>query len=295
MDEKETEKYKKAGEIAVKVKEFARNLIKPGMPILEIAQKIEAELYRLGGKPAFPVNLSIDDVAAHFHPTLEDESKAEGLLKIDFGVHIDGFIADTAFSMDLTEDNRHKELIEAAQSALDSAIEKMSDNPSLHEIGSEIQKVIEDKGFSPIVNLSGHSISQYNIHAGVTIPNYGSGNDAKLDDGTYAVEPFATTGEGKIYEGAPGNIYSLQEAKNVRGKTAREILDYILDEKKNLPFSLREMQEKFGSMTRLAIKELENQGIIHSYAQLVEKTHKPVSQAEHTFIKKGNAITVTTK
>jgi len=193
MDDKEIEKYKKAGEIAVKVKEFAKNLIKPGMPLLEIAQKIEAEVYRLGGKPAFPVNLSIDDVAAHFHPTLENESKAEGLLKIDFGIHIDGFIADTAFSMDLTEDNRYKELIEAAQSALDSAIEKVSDDPSLHEIGSEIQKVIEEKGFSPIVNLSGHSLDQYNVHAGVTIPNYGNGNEVKLDDGAYAIEPFPLT------------------------------------------------------------------------------------------------------
>ena len=295
MKNEEIEKYKKAGEIAVKVKEFAKNLIKKEMPLLEIAQKIEAEVYRLGGKPAFPVNLSIDSVAAHYHPTLEDDSKAEGLLKVDFGVHVDGFIADTAFSLDLTDDNRHKELIEASQAALDNAIRLLIDNPSLNDIGKAIQSAIEEKGFSPIVNLSGHSIDRYNVHAGITIPNYGNGNNTKLDDGCYAIEPFATSGEGKIFEGQPGNIFSLQGAKNVRSEIARKILDYIIDEKKSLPFSLREMQEKFGPMARLAIKELERQGIIHGYAQLIEKTHKPVSQAENTIIKKDNEIIVTTK
>jgi methionyl aminopeptidase len=295
MNEEDLDKYMKAGKIAVDVKTFAKDLIKPGIPLLEIAQKIEKKIYELGGKPAFPVNLSIDDVAAHYHPTLEDDKLAYGLLKVDFGVHVDGFIADTAFSLDLSEDGKYKDLIEAAQLALDSAIKMVSENASLNDVGEAIQKAITEKGFSPIVNLSGHSISRWEVHAGITIPNYGNGNDSKLEDGIYAIEPFATTGEGKIYEGPPGNIYSLMDLKNVRSPTARKILDYLIEEKKKLPFSLRELQEKFGGMARLAIKELENQGVIRGYDQLIEKSHKPVSQAEHTIIKKGNEIIVTTK
>jgi methionyl aminopeptidase len=295
MEEKDIEKYKKAGEISVKVKAFARALIKPEMPLLEIAQKIEKKIYELGGKPAFPVNLSIDDIAAHFHPTLETKEKAEGLLKVDFGVHVDGFIADTAFSLDLTEDGKFKDLIESAEFALENSIKILSKNPTLHEIGLEIKRSIEEKGFSPIVNLSGHSIKRWEIHAGITIPNYGNGNNNKLEDGCYAIEPFSTSGEGKIYEGPSGNIFSLQDLKNVRSPMARKILDYIIEEKKKLPFSLRELQEKFGNMARIAIRELENQGIVHNYNQLIEKSHNQVAQAEHTIIKQGDKIIVTTK
>ena len=153
MQKQELEDYKKAGEISIKVKEFARELIKPDMLLLEIAQKIEAKIYELGGKPAFPVNLSIDDIAAHYHPKADDETKATGLLKIDLGIHVNGFIADTAFSLDLTKDNQHKELIQASQEALNNALALLPKNPSLSEIGKTIQESIEAKGFSPIINL----------------------------------------------------------------------------------------------------------------------------------------------
>jgi len=295
MNEKEIEKYKKAGEIAVKVKEYARQIIKPDMLLVEIAQKIHKKIEELGAIAGFPVNLSIDDIAAHYHPSLNDETKASGLLKIDLGVSVDGFIADTAFSMDLTPDKQYEELIKASEQALENALNLVKDNPSLSEIGKIIQSTIENNGFSSIVNLSGHSLERYEIHAGLTIPNYENGSENKLDNGAYAIEPFATTGEGKIYEGQPGNIYAIVNPKNTRSPTARKILDYVMEKYQTLPFSLREMQEQFGNMAKLALRELEQQGIVHSFNQLVEKSHKPVSQAEHTFIKKDGEIIVTTR
>jgi methionyl aminopeptidase len=165
----------------------------------------------------------------------------------------------------------------------------------LHEIGSVIQEAIQKKGFSPIINLCGHGLSEYNIHSGITIPNHGNNNQNKIEPGSYAIEPFATTGEGKIYEGSPSNIYMIMNLKNPRSETARKILEYVNEKYKTLPFSLREIQEKFGAMARLGIKELEQNKIIHSYPQLIEVSHKPVSQAEHTFIKtpKGEIIVTT--
>jgi len=296
MQKQEIESYEKAGKIAKELRKFVKDLVKPRMPLLEIAQKVHKEIEKLGAEPAFPVNLSIDDIAAHYHPSIDDETKAEGLLKIDIGIHVNGFIADTALSIDLTKDKKHTDLIKASEQAVENALKLQDKNPTLHEIGEEIQKTIEDKGFSPIINLSGHSLDKYTIHAGITIPNYGNNNNNKLKPGAYAIEPFATTGEGKIYEGPPGNIYAIVNPKNTRSPTARKILDYAMKKYQTLPFSLREIQEKFGPMTRLAIKELENQNIIHSYSQLIEKSHQPVSQAEHTFIKdKNNKIIVTTK
>ncbi len=290
--------YKKAGEISVKVTDYAKNLIKPGMLLLDIARKIENEIIKLGGGVAFPVNLSIDDIAAHYHPTIEDETRASGLLKVDLGVHVNGFIADTSFSLDLTEDKKYKKLIEASQEAVDSALKILEKNPecTLDEIGKTIQETIEKKGFSPIVNLSGHSLEAYTIHAGITIPNYSNHNNNRLESGAYAIEPFATTGEGKVVDGPSSNIFAIENFKNPRGPTARKILEYVSEKYKTLPFSLREMQEKFGPMARLAMKELEQSGIVHNFPQLVEISHKPVSQAEHSFVKTPDGrIIVTTR
>ncbi|MBD3252863.1 type II methionyl aminopeptidase [Candidatus Pacearchaeota archaeon] len=295
MDRQEIENYKKAGDIAKKTREYIREITKPGILLVELAKKIENKITELGGSIAFPVNLSIDDIAAHYHPTLEDNTKASGLLKIDFGVHIDGFIADTAMTIDLTEDKRHKELIEASEEALKNALKIIEKNPTLNEIGREIQETIEKKEFSPIINLSGHSLAQHTIHAGITIPNYSNGNQNKLNSGAYAIEPFATSGEGKIYEGPSGNIFSIVNLKNTRNSTARKLLEYAYGKYKTLPFSLREMQEKFGNFAKLALRELEQAGIVHNYPQLIEKSHKPVSQAEHTFIKTSEEIIITTK
>jgi len=106
---------------------------------------------------------------------------------------------------------------------------------------------------------------------------------------------LSTTGVGKIYEGASSNIYVLTNPRNTRNPTARKILDYVINKYKTLPFSLREMQEKFGLMARLALRQLEQEGIVHNFPQLIEKSHKPVSQAEHTVIFKNNKVEVTTR
>jgi len=294
MEKQELQDYKQAGEIAKQVTAYAKELIKPDMTLLEIAQKIHKKIQELGAEQAFPVNLSINEIAAHYHPTLEDETKAQGLLKVDMGIHINGFIADTAFSIDLTPDNQYKELIKASEQALDNALILLNKNPTLHQIGETIQETIEEKGFSPIVNLSGHELAQHKVHAGITIPNYANNNNNKIQEGAYAIEPFATTGQGKIYEGPASNIYAIVNHKNTRSPIARKILDYVWEKYQTLPFSLREIQEKFGPMSRLGIKELEQAGILHNFPQLIETSHKPVSQAEHSFIKTPKGIIVTT-
>jgi methionyl aminopeptidase len=297
MDKQELEDYKKAGKISVEIKKYAREIIKPNTLLLEIAEKIHKKIEKLGAIPAFPVNLSIDDIAAHYHPTLNDETKATGLLKIDIGIQINGFIADTAFSIDLTPDQKHKELIKASEQALENALKNLEENPdlTLNEIGKTIHKTIGNKKFSPITNLSGHGLEKYEIHSSPTIPNYANGNDQILESGAYAIEPFATTGQGKIYEGPGSNIFSLINQKNTRNPTARKILKYVAEKYKTLPFSLREIQEKFGAMSGLAIKQMTQEEILHEFSQLIEKSHEPVSQAEHTFIKTDKGIIITTK
>ena len=278
------EKILQAGEIASQVKAYAKSIIKKDVSLLEIAEKIEAKIIELGGKPAFPTNLSINENAAHYTPSPNDESKAHGLLKIDLGVHVDGWIADTAFSMDLENSEENKKLIQVAEAALENAIKTIKEGVTTSEIGKAVQETIESKGFSPIINLSGHEIGEYDLHAGLTIPNIDDKRTDKIKKGLYAIEPFSTNGSGRVKDKKPSGIYALIDPKNVRSPLAREVLEYLSDEYVNLPFCSRWLIKKFGNKARLALRELERNGNLHHYEQLVEVSGGIVAQAEHTIL-----------
>ena len=256
-------------------------MIKVGVPLLEVADKVEAKIIELGAKPAFPVNLSINHIAAHYAPFPGDETRfAEGdLIKIDVGAHVNGAIGDTASTVDLGD---NKELVKASEEALKAAIEIFKPGTKFGEVGRTIQEKIKEYGFVPVVNLSGHGLDLYNLHAGITVPNYDNGDEKELQDGQIlAIEPFATSGEGKIIEGKPSGIYRLEQARPVRDMNARKILKFISEEYKTLPFAKRWVVKKFPT-AGFALRILEKEGILHQYPQLPEKSKALVSQAEHT-------------
>lgn len=280
----DAKKILEAGNIANQVKEYAKTIVKKDIPLLELAEKIEEKILELGGKPAFPVNLSINNIAAHYTPSHDDTTLAHGLLKVDLGVHIEGYIADTAFSIDLENSNENKKLIEASKKALELAEKTIKEKIKTSEIGKEIQKIIESYGFSPVINLSGHEMGQYDLHAGVTIPNIEEKREIIIKKGLYAIEPFATTGSGKIHDGKPSGIYKLINEKNVRSPIAREILEFIIKEHQTLPFCSRWLVKKFGVKSLFALRELDNNGNLHQFPQLVDIPNSKVSQAENTVL-----------
>lgn len=292
MDKEEIDNFRKAGAISKQVVDYARGLAKPGMKLLELAERIEDKIIELGGKPAFPVNLSINDVAAHYTPSYDDENIAQGLLKVDIGVHIEGCVADTAFSVDFEDSGENRKLIEASQDALSKALEKIGKGFILADVGKIIQEAIVKHGFSPIINLSGHEIIPYIIHAGLTIPNVNNGNNFALEEGVYAIEPFATTGAGSVYEGRASGIYALENKKPMRDSIARQILKYIEEEYSTLPFCSRWIVKKFGTRGLIALQQMQSQGVLHQYPQLVEKNHGKVSQAEKTVIISNDGVEV---
>ncbi len=291
------EKILQAGKIAAEVREFAKKIVKKNKPLLEIANEIEKKIIELGGKPAFPTNTSINEVAAHYTPSYNDERKAHGLLKIDFGVHIDGYISDNAFSVDLDNSIENKNLIQAAQDALESAIKTIKIGKTTSEVGQAIQTAIEEKGFQPIINLSGHEIKQYDLHAGLSIPNFKDNSNKVISSGLYAIEPFATlsTGSGKIHDKGPSGIYMLIDDKLPRTPLAREVLEYIIENYNALPFCSRWLVKEFGTKAILALKQLEQNHNIHHYKQLVETTNSVISQAEHTILLTEDEKIITTK
>ena len=288
------EKVLKAGKIASQIKVYAKTIVKPGAPLLEIAEKIESKISEIGGKPAFPVNLSINEIAAHYTPDHDDKTLAYGLLKVDFGVHIDGWTADNAFSVDLENSEENKKLIEASEQALKKALDITKLSISTDKIGSVIFKTIESHNFSPIINLSGHSMEQYDLHAGITIPNIDDGRDIKLKEGLYAIEPFATPGSGKVRDGKPSGIYELKNEKSPRSSLAREVLQFIKKEYDTLPFCSRWIIKSLGSKALFGLREMEAAGILHQFAQLVEISGNRVSQAEETILIEKDKVIVTT-
>lgn len=287
------DKIIRAGKIASQIKEWVKPQIKKGTFLLDVAEMIESKIIELGGKPAFPTNLSIDNIAAHYTPSYEDNSVAHGLLKVDFGVNVDGWLSDTAFSLDLDNNEENEKLIKASEKALKNVIKIAKENISVNEIGRIVQETIEEEGFSPVINLSGHEMVQYDLHAGLVIPNTDNGSSEILKKGLYAVEPFATSGSGKVHDGNPSGIYLLINTRNIRNPLAREILKFIQEEYQTLPFCSRWIVKKFGVKSLFSLRQLEESGNLHQFAQLVESYGK-VSQAEDTILVEEKVL-VTTK
>lgn len=289
-----TEAILTAGKIAQEVRAYSKTIVKPGTPLLEIAEKIEAKIIELGGKPAFPVNLSINEIAAHSTPTYNDTQTAKGLLKVDFGVHIEGWVADTAETFNLDNNALHQKLIDTAKEALKQATTHLTPNTPLGSIGKKVNATALQAGFQPIHNLSGHSIAQYDLHAGLTIPNYDTGQSQPISEGLCAIEPFITSGVGRVREGRPSTIFSLAKDGNVRDPLAREILAYIQEHYLTLPFCTRWLYKHFGTRALLALQRLEQAGIIYHYPQLIEESGAPVAQAEHTILITQKETRITT-
>lgn len=285
---------KEAGKIAKDTRDYAKTLIKPGMKLLEIAEKIEDKIMSSGGKPAFPVNLCINELAAHYTPSHDDENTAEGLLKVDIGVHVNGFIADTAFSLDLENSEENEKLIKASQEAVSSALKVVKKGIETGTVGAEIHRVISQSGFSPIRNLTGHEVTKWFLHSGVSIPNYNNSNKTKIEEGVYAIEPFVTTGQGIVYESKPSGIYCLKDKKPVRDTLAREIQNFIFEEYKTLPFCSRWIVKKFAARSLNALRMLEQAGSLQQFSQLVEKGKEKVAQSEHTIVVFDDKTEVTT-
>lgn len=294
----QTEDYIKAGKIAAEVRENARNKNWVGSTVEEICETVESEIRKRGAKCAFPVNTSLNEIAAHYTAEPNDDKTVSDsdLLKIDLGAQINGFIADTAVTV--CYDPQYDTLVQAAEDALRNAMSMIKTGVKASDIGRTIEKTIKQMGFIPIANLSGHSLGQYTIHAGKSIPNIWSiGSFSLSGTEAYACEPFVTTSEGLgfVREGKIRNIFALASRKKTKNAEADQLQEYIWDKFNMLPFALRwivkEWEEK---KARDLLEILVKKKAVHAYPILVEGNGQRVSQAEHTFIPNDNGVTITT-
>jgi len=296
MDDEELEKYKKAGAIARDVREWSKSLVKPGAKLFDIADKIESRIKDAGAGLAFPVNVCVNDITAHYTPKAGEENVLgeSDLVSVDLGVHVDGFIADTAYSLDFS--GEYGRMLEANEASLTEALKLIKPGVSVSAIGEAVQKIITDAGYKPIENLTGHEIKQYNLHAGLSIPNIPVPYDWKIqEDMALAIEPFATDGYGRVVESKRVEIYSLLSPKPTRMREARLLLSEV-SEREALPFAARWYAEKINPMKLyLILNDMTGKEILKSYPALHEREGGRVSQFEHTVVVTGDGCEVTTE
>ena len=290
--------YIDAGKIASEVRENARRKNHVGSTLEEICNSIEKEIQDKGGKCAFPVNVSLNEIAAHYTAEPNDGIivKDTDLLKIDLGVQINGHIADTAVTV--CYDPKYDFLVQAAEAALREAMAIIRVGTKSSDVGKTIENTVKQMGGIPIANLSGHSLEQYTIHAGKSVPNIWSiGSFSFQSTEAYACEPFVTTPEGSgfVREGKIRNIFSLVSRKRTKDEEVNKLIDTIWQKFNMLPFALRWLIPDYNEKTArdLLERSIKNK-VVRAYPILVEANEQRVAHAEHTFIPKENGVIVTT-
>jgi len=298
-DKEEIEKIHLSGRILRETREEMKPQVKENMLIIDVCEKVEGLIRAKGGKPAFPCNVSINEVAAHYTATPGDKSRIpEGsTVKVDLGVQVDGYVTDTAFTACFNSEGRS--MANTAEQALKTAVENIHGDMTLGKIGSLIETTIKNRGFKPISNLTGHSVGRYLIHAGTSIPNVAQPISlTKVKSGeVYAIEPFVTLPEaaGRVDDSPQSTIFRLLKAKSVKTESSRKLLKHIEANFRTLPFAERWLihivpKEEHGS----AFKELLTSKVIMSYPVFVEVSKKPVAQAEHTLLLNDDGCEVLT-
>ena len=224
------DKYHRAGKIAAKVREEMKRITKERMPIIEICEKAEEIIRKSGGKPAFPCNVSVNEIAAHYTSPPHDKRKIPdgAIVKIDIGVQIDGYIADTAVTVCFNPE--YEVMVRTAEKALERAIKIIRPGLSTSRLGSEIQKVIENHGFKPVSNLTGHQVGRYLIHTGKSLPNVSHFSINKIHAGEVcAIEPFVTLRDAKgMVENSPEEyIFRFVKSKSFKETETKRLLKFI--------------------------------------------------------------------
>lgn len=282
-DEDSSALMKELGKVSVEALQKARSTAKVGARLLDVAETVESFIKGRGYGLAFPINISVNERAAHYTPAFDDAATftEKDVVKLDLGAEKDGMLSDIAMTVDLSQNNQ--ELVDASREALENAVSMVKAGASVGDIGKEIGSTIERHKFRPITNLGGHGISENGLHTGLFIPNYDNGDDTTLEeDMIIAIEPFATTGKGFVADTSVCEIYELASEGVPRSQDARILLREIVQKHSKNPFAVRWLSHLMDSKFRLyaAMHALLTSGIVEPYPVLVEVSSGLVSQAE---------------
>ncbi len=287
MNEEILNNYRKAKSISDSTVFYIKPMFKEDVSILDISNNIENKIKELGGDVAFPTNISINENAAHYTPDINDQTqlKAGQLVKVDIGVHVNGYIWDRAFTVCIGK--KTHPLIEAAEKALKESMKVIKPGVKIFEISEVVELTLEELGFNPIRNLCGHGLDHFNQHAKFSIPNGRNNIQHELEPNqALAMEVFATDGVGWVKDSKPVLIFAYKQDKPVRMWEARKILEASKTKFNKLPFAKRWLT-KFGISTfkiDMALNQLLEVEALKEYPLLKEESGGLVAQAEETIL-----------
>jgi len=278
----ELDMFRKAGGIAGAALRYGLAAIEPGVSLLHVSCAVEAKIRELGGEPAFPAQISLNNIAAHYCAAHDDTVRfREGnLAKLDVGVHVNGYVGDTAASKDL---GGHSLLVEASREALSRAIGAAGPDVSINEVSGVIQSAITSLGFKPVTNLTGHAVGRFQIHGKPQIPNAPELRSGGLQRGMIlAIEPFASTGRGLVLEKGTAEIFSTKRKLKLKRGMDKKVFETIA-RFNNLPFARRNLTESHPiEAVNRTIEAMSQCGMLFAYPPLQEEPGVNISQAEHT-------------
>jgi methionyl aminopeptidase len=288
LEKEALDKLRLSGKILRETREEIKNYVREGMPIIEICEKAENLIRKKGGKPAFPCNVSVNEIAAHYTSPPNDTTKIpdNSVVKVDIGAHVDGYLTDTAVTVCFNPE--YTGLVETAERALKVAVENIRPGVSTSQLGSVIESLIKSRGFKPVSNLTGHQVGRYLVHTGTSLPNVAQLFSSKLKlGGTYAVEPFVTlpNAAGRVEDGDEAAIFRFVKSRSLKSNHARQLLKYVEVNFRTLPFAERWLQNVVPQENyREAFHELLSSKCLMQYPVFVEASGKTVAQAEHTVL-----------
>ena len=297
------------GKLTKQIRKEVFQIVKEGIDIKEIINFVENKVFTEGYMPAFPCTVCINDVAAHY--TVFDDSyilKKGDLVKVDFGICHNGFITDNAFTVEITTNNYSK-LIEANLNGLNKIMDKIDLGITMSELGEIVENVAKDNGFNTIHNLRGHQISKYDLHSGISVPNFKSNDTAIVTENMeLAIEPFFTLGAPMVKNKGNSNILHLMNDKPIRDPIAKKILEHIKENYPKLPFSKRWLVDDIikslnpisnGAFEKrkvlYALKLLKLNNNIYEYDALATVDGAMVSQFEDSVVFIDNRKTIITR
>ncbi|CAI6339453.1 unnamed protein product [Periconia digitata] len=314
MDDDFLKDYRKAAEIHRQVRQYVQTLIKPGVAMSELAREIEEGVRALTGHPGvetgdalkagmgFPTGLCLNNVAAHWTPNPGGKEvflQHGDVLSVDFGVHVNGRIVDSAFTV--APDPVFDNLLASVRAATNTGLKEAGIDARIEEISEAIQEVMESyevqlKGktipVKAVKNISGHNILRYKIHGDKQVPFIKTKTSQRMEEGdVFAIETFGTTGKGYMRDDVGVYGYGRNEHANTSGlhyASAKSLLKTIDANFGTIPFS-RSYLERLGVKGyHLGMKSLVSHGIVQEYAPLVDVPGSYVAQFEHTVLLRPN-------
>lgn len=315
-----------SGNIHKQIRKYIQDEILPnakGIKLIDLANKIENKIKELTEYDptnplksgiAFPTGLSVNNCAAHWTPNPGDTFqilKEDDLIKIDYGVHLNGYITDGAFSFSFSD--QYNPLIDASREATQVGIDMAGPDTWLGDIGSNIQETIESyeielngntHSLKSIGNLCGHQIGRYQIHCGKPVPNvknnFISGNEMyRMKEGEeYAIETFPTTGTGDVKEDNDiGNWSHFMANYFDKNKWNETVVKEGYSSKVNERFSTLAFCKRWLKDDNLwdskKFKKIVKNGSYQQYPPLYDIDGSYVSQTEHTvFITSNGSVTL---